>query len=293
MLLAVIDSAECGVLERNKIHYESALLERFALYFKAVSGPADHLTPYYPFFHLRKNKFWHLHPVAGCENSLTGTGESVRHSHDGIATNIAYVSLDSELHALLLDSKARHELRKALIESWPQGERERVWNIVNQGHVVNQYESALRRAVEHDETLKIAEDVTKVRSAAFRRVVLEAYDYRCAASGWRLVFPDGASLVDAAHLIPFAKSHNDDPRNGIALTPTYHRALDRGLIAPGPDLKWHVSNILDRRILDHHPLLDLDGQDVILSNQRYQPFETALEWRVKHLWKKERKSLLD
>ena len=286
MLLAVIDVAECGALERNEIRYESALLERFALYFKAVSGPTDRPTPYYPFFHLRGDDFWHLHPVPGHENYLTGAGDRVRHSHNGIVLNTAHASLDSELHALLLDPTGRHELREALMEGWPQDKRDQVWNILKENRLANQYESALRHAVVHDAAVEFPKTSARVRSAAFRHVVLEAYDYRCAASGWRLVFPDGTSLVDAAHLIPFAESHDDNPRNGIALTPTYHRALDKGLIAPGPDMKWHVSNILDRRILDHRPLLDLDGQDVILDKRRYKPFETALEWRITHLWVK-------
>jgi hypothetical protein len=48
--------------------------------------------------------------------------------------------------------------------------------------------------------------------------------------------------------IPFSESQDDDSRNGIALAPTFRRALDRYLIAPGPDLKWHVSPVLDSRI---------------------------------------------
>ena len=61
---------------------------------------------------------------------------------------------------------------------------------------------------------------------AFRRIVSENYDYRCAASGWRIILPEGRVMVQAAHLIPFAETRDDDPRNGIALAPTFHWALD-------------------------------------------------------------------
>lgn len=38
-------------------------------------------------------------------------------------------------------------------------------------------------------------------------------------------------LVDAAHILPVgAPGSADDVRNGIALSPTYHRAYDNGLI---------------------------------------------------------------
>ena len=90
--------------------------------------------------------------------------------------------------------------------------------------------------------------------------------------------------MDAAHLIPFAESRDDSPTNGIALTPTFHRALDRYLIAPGPDFKWHVSKALDSRISDYKPLLELDGQRVLYFGQeRYRPAPESLAWRMEHL----------
>ena len=97
------------------------------------------------------------------------------------------------------------------------------------------------------------------RTAAFRRIVLEAYDYRCAATGWRVLIPGGTTLIEAAHIVPFADSFDDNPRNGMALTPTFHDALDRNLIAPGPDMKWHVSPVFDKRIPDFKAFVELDG----------------------------------
>lgn len=100
----------------------------------------------------------------------------------------------------------------------------------------------------------------------------------------RLVVPGVAALMDAAHLIPFSVSRNDAPTNGVALTPTYHRALDRHLIAPGPDYKWHVSRVLDSRIRDYDPLLKLEGEPVLFfGHERYRPTPEALEWRLQHL----------
>ena len=84
--------------------------------------------------------------------------------------------------------------------------------------------------------------------------------------------------------MPFSDSYNDDPRNGIALTPTYHVALDRGLIAPGPDMKWRVSRVFDKRIPDNLPFLELAGQDVIYSgDEKFRPIESYLETRVNML----------
>ena len=73
---------------------------------------------------------------------------------------------------------------------------------------------------------KILSTVTRwARSASFRQQVLRAYDNRCSVTRMQL------RLVDAAHILPVhAKETFDDVRNGIALSPTYHRAFDGGLI---------------------------------------------------------------
>lgn len=63
------------------------------------------------------------------------------------------------------------------------------------------------------------------RDANFRQQVLDAYSHRCAVTRMQL------RLVEAAHILPVAvPSSIDDVRNGIALSPTYHRAFDYGLI---------------------------------------------------------------
>jgi len=63
------------------------------------------------------------------------------------------------------------------------------------------------------------------RSASFRQQVLCAYDSRCSLTRMQL------RLVDAAHILPVqAEDTTDDVRNGIALSPTYHRAFDGGLV---------------------------------------------------------------
>ena len=68
------------------------------------------------------------------------------------------------------------------------------------------------------------------------------------------------------------------------MPPTFHRALDQNLNAPGPDMKWHVSRVVERRIPDNRPLVELDQQDVIFhGDPKYRPSPTSLEWRVENL----------
>ncbi len=74
--------------------------------------------------------------------------------------------------------------------------------------------------------LLIRETARWSRSSTFTKQVLNAYDNRCAVTRRKL------RLVDAAHILPVKAGDQsiDTVRNGIALSPTFHRAFDRGLI---------------------------------------------------------------
>jgi putative restriction endonuclease len=283
MLLAVIELAEAGALSENRILVAPPLLERYRALFDLVRSERDHPNPYFPFFHLRAEGFWHLRALPGREDVLAAM-KTARAVAD-IEQNVAYARLDHQLHALLLDPVAREVLRNDLVAFWFPAEHEQLLAQLEREGALGRYERRLRGLTEGRDIKEPAEpDLEKVRSTAFRRTVLEAYDYRCAASGWRIILPDGQVMAEAAHLIPFAASADDDPRNGIALAPSYHWALDRNLIAPGPDLRWHVSKVLDARLRDNAALLDLDGTDLLLpQNARYRPRQDALQYRLEHL----------
>jgi len=283
LLLAVIDLAEAGGLVENQIFYRPELTERFNDYFEVVRRDHDRPNIYMPFFHLKGDGFWHPQALDGREAVLESL-DSAR-KHRDITENIKAIQLDPELHMILQNTESRQQLRATLRSSWFGDRAERVWSVVNQHKPDNEAEAALRNNLEAEAT-KVEDAAIPARSAAFRRIVLQAYDYRCAATGWRIIMPGGSSLIEAAHIVPFSDSYNDDPRNGLALTPTFHVALDRNLIAPGPDMKWRVSPVFDKRIPDNRPFVDLAGQDVIFfGDRKYRPRKDYLEARAKMLLK--------
>lgn len=100
----------------------------------------------------------------------------------------------------------------------------------------------------------------------------------------RLLLPSGEAMVEAAHIHPFHEAGDDDPRNGLALTPNMHWAMDKNLIAPGPDLNWHVSSMLDARVPDYAMLVDLQGKPLFLPTEiRMSPKREVLKWRLDRL----------
>ena len=270
MLLTVIDLAERGVLLENKVRYDDTL-DGFREYAVAIR-PDVRLDPWFPFYHLKTSPFWSL-----------DRSDNIRPTHSAMQGRS--VALAPELHRLLCsDANARFELRKALIEHWFSDDRAAVWSVIERRQSPNRYERDLRQA---QDVVPFDGVTDSARSGAFRRLVLETYDYRCAATGWRILLPDRRAIVEAAHLIPWRESHDDRPSNGIALTPTFHRALDWHLIAPGPDMKWHVSKVLDKRIRDNQGFLELEGQPVLLPGARHRPTQQALEWRMDALLRRE------
>jgi putative restriction endonuclease len=285
MLLAVIDLARSGALNANRIEYSPSLLERYARYFAAVRGDRDHPNPYFPFFHLTGKlkgggaSFWHAVPVRGREAVLDEM-RTARRARD-IAENISHVELDPELFLLLQNSSAVEELADTLATHWFDRDLGDLHSVVDQGKRISRYERRLRQP--GLESLSEPDPPEYVRSPAFRRVVTELYDYRCAATGLRLLLNDIA-MVEAAHIRPFSDSGDDDPRNGLALTPDMHWAMDAFLISPGPDYMWHVTRQLDTRIPDHKILTDLDGKALFLPReQRMYPRRDVLEWRLGQL----------
>lgn len=75
----------------------------------------------------------------------------------------------------------------------------------------------------------LAEVAKQLRDASFTERVLTAYGRSCAMCGVQL------RIIDAAHILPAAKTDDDSTSNGLALCGSHHRAFDRALITLTPD----------------------------------------------------------
>ena len=241
LLLSIIELLDRGVITRNEIPLSDELVETFKRYFAVVRRENDQPTIQNPFFHLCGDKFWHLVPAAGERQIYQEGATSGAPSVAELRRRVAHGKFDEDMWQLLSEPVARHQLREALIARYFPEDRDKLAAITATG-----------RAAEPVDPLQ--EEMPPGRDGAFRRTILEVYDYRCAACGVRVLLDQSMSLVEAAHLIPFNVSRNDKPTNGMALCPNHHWAMDRHLIAPVPDGKkragiWRVNEErLDDRI---------------------------------------------
>lgn len=277
LLLSIINLLDRGVITDNAVPLSDELVVTFKRYFAVVRRENDQPTIQNPYFHLCGDKFWHLMPEAGERQIYQEGATSGAPSVAELRRRVAYGKFDDRMWQLLSEPVARHQLREALIARYFPDDREKLAAITAAGHTA-------------EPVVPLQEELPPGRDGAFRRTILEVYDYRCAACGVRVLLDQSMSLVEAAHLIPFNASRNDKPTNGMALCPNHHWAMDRHLIAPVPDSKkragiWRVNkDRLDDRIEGQRDLVAIAGKSVIPpGEEKFYPALESLRWREEHL----------
>ena len=123
-----------------------------------------------------------------------------------------------------------------------------------------------------------------VRDRVFRRIVLDAYDCRCAITGLNFINGGGRAEVEAAHIKPVEHHGPDDIRNGIALSGTAHWMFDRGLIGLSDELEVLVS----RQVNDVESvwkLVNATRRAAVPDNPAHRPHPAYLQWHREHCFK--------
>jgi putative restriction endonuclease len=123
-----------------------------------------------------------------------------------------------------------------------------------------------------------------VRDRAFRRLILNAYDQRCAITGLKLINGGGRAEVDAAHIRPVEANGPDIVSNGIALSGTAHWMFDRGLIGLADNLEILVS----RQVNDPESvriLINRTGHALSPQRSSQRPHPHFLKWHRENCFK--------
>lgn len=161
MLLAVMDLIEDGTLTENRIEYSDALRKTFAERFRELDSGTGHGRPFFPFFHLRGDGFWHHRIKFGRYESYRAL-DSAR-SRGDIDRHIAYAYLDDELFELLSYGVVRELLAKVLHGNLPDARQPPPpvdgWNWIDCEHCVQAYFedlSAELRGETDDRTRRLA-----------------------------------------------------------------------------------------------------------------------------------------
>lgn len=123
-----------------------------------------------------------------------------------------------------------------------------------------------------------------IRDRIFRKVVLRAYDERCAITGLKFINGSGRAEVAAAHIRPVEANGPDIISNGIALSGTTHWMFDRGLISLGDNLDILVS----RQVNDPdsvRTLVNKSGRAIEPRRASDRPHPHFLRWHRERCFK--------
>ena len=126
-----------------------------------------------------------------------------------------------------------------------------------------------------------------IRDQGFRKAIIRIYEHRCAFCGVRLITVDGHSVVEAAHIIPWNISHNDDVRNGMGLCSLCHWTFDEGLLSVSE--KYQVIVSPELRIVSNMPghLTTLENRLIIAPmEQELNPDLESLSWHRQNVFRK-------
>ncbi|MEY3394154.1 MAG: hypothetical protein RL346_390 [Verrucomicrobiota bacterium] len=266
LLLAAFDLIDKGLATPDRIPWCQELRDRFTERFQIVKKHNDQNNPDLPFRYLAGDGFW----LATEADGITPIRREIRVSDLG---NV-FARFTDGFEFLIAIPANRQLMREAIISRYFPS-----LLLINNQH----------SEIIHQQSISnVAEDAAEYgRSPAFRRKILEIYDHQCAACGLRIRLSSGndISFIDAAHLIPFSQSRNDHPTNGLALCKNHHWAMDRNIIAPGPDYHWHISKAIDpRRSTGEREIASLAGKTLLMpKDEAFNPDKEGLEWRCGRL----------
>lgn len=213
LLLSLLDMAQDGELKSRELRRTPGLHVRFNA-FSSIALPrwGGKVDIDYPFFHLKTQEFW---------VPLDAEGHTAR----GVdATEL--IQLDAGFLACMQDADFRRSARIILVETYfPAEERLALYALLGVRAQTAEFQNELSVLKESQAEYAVEQG----RSARFSVQVVCGYQHTCALTGYRIITQSGESVVEAAHIEPWARTRNNDIHNGLALCRNAHWAFDRGL----------------------------------------------------------------
>jgi len=143
-------------------------------------------------------------------------------------------------------------------------------------------------------TIKRVTQETKLRSRAFRLLIKEAYNYKCAVCGMKIHSPNGSSWeVEAAHIVPRGANGKDDIWNGLALCRLHHWAFDVGWFTLTDNFRILASDKIKSLPDDYGKfgnfdfMKQLNREDLLIllpKDRHMRPHLAAIRWHRENIF---------
>lgn len=278
LLLSILELISQGKIHQNQIYLSPELISAFLKYWSNLVESDHNATIALPFYHLTGDQFWHLQPNPGFE------AVKVKPSVSTLQQVYAYAYFDVELFTLLQQEDIRTELFHRLIQTWFRFSESEIQNL----YAIDAFEAQQLKLFDSGGDVYSVEQIEQeteeqkiVRSATFRSGIITLYEHRCALCHLKIISNTGQTIIDGAHIKPFAKFRDDRLSNGLSLCKNHHWAFDRGWFGIDRDYRLIVPNnrihaeppIGTKTLQDHH------GEIILLPSQpQFHPDPEALDW---------------
>ncbi len=287
LLLCVLDLAEQGNLSTNFVPLSTDLGDLFRSYWNLVMPSDRYANLALPFFHLKSNGFWHLIPQQGKGDALSKIRQIAGMAQ--LRRTVVGAQLDTDLYGAICVSESRKILRTTLINQYFHQDYHAALNeqaIINLGSF--NYSQILLDHLQFD-SLSAPTDIStvkpQIRDQGFRRAIVMAYDHRCVLCGVRLVTDDGHTAAEAAHIVPWSVSHNDNPRNGLCLCRMCHWVFDIGMAGITDQSRVKLSRQVHNTANIAGHLSTIDGRPIFEPiDVLYNPFAESLLWHMENVF---------
>lgn len=122
----------------------------------------------------------------------------------------------------------------------------------------------------------------RLGQGAFRVLVTDAYNRRCAATGERTL-----PTLEAAHIKPYAESGPHRIANGLLLRSDWHRLLDEGYVTVTPELHIEVSRRIREEFENGRDYYRHHGKKLIaMPDEPWQrPSREFIEWHNENVYR--------
>ena len=284
LLISVLDEIDRGHISENRVYLSVELVAAFRENWCLLPLPSGNWLErvWVPFRYLLTNGFWEL---INDGETLSGKEAGDPHSVGDLLRRVHYARFASDLWVLLQDRTARMALRQHLLQVYFGITPGQVQPVVPQNPMAAQLQRLIAESQSQARPKRVREKADDtayfLRHALFPQVIRAVYEDQCAVCGL-FARAGKSSVVESAHIKPFADFHDDHPSNGIALCKNHHWGFDAGGFSISDDYTVIVSPHLR-----HSPGHVFPGAAIHLpTSQNCYPSPSSLAYHREHTFLK-------
>lgn len=284
LLLAVLDEIERGRAKSDLITLTPELVAAFRAYWRTLVLAKSWIERIAnPFRFMVQEGFWTL-VKNGVPVSTRSLGDNP--TINQLTSVVDGAVLAPDLWELLQDHAAIDTLRAFLLNRYFDKEMAGIQPYIPNNPLDYEVERLKAEAQSKFRAGVVRETADEtgyyVRHSLFPKVIKDLYRHSCAVCSLAVDVDGGGEIVDAAHIMPFNRFHNDDPRNGVALCKNHHWGFDAG---------WYTFSdaytiVASPRLRSAPSYIRAEVRILLPAQIEYAPALEAIAWHRAHIYKR-------